>query len=347
MSRPSHVAPFLIALMALAAGPGGAALMYGFAQLGQRPPEALQGPVLVLLGVLLGTPVTFMRRRLPPTLQAAALGLGALAAVGVAFALAWRFPLAGVPSVVAELLAGNAPAGYGGAAVAGLVASVVALLVSSLWLALGGRRTELYAGAAVFVVCTVLANYTLDSFVPLGDFFLVNVGTLFFGITFTQRDRLHHFGRPVVYRLILLAGIGNVLAALSLGTPLRYVAVSFLAIVVSDSANTEVYHRLLRLRWLARVASSNAVAAPLDTIVFTTLAFAGAPFATAQWMTQVIVTDILVKYGASLVAAITILSRPEWIPRIPGAPEATDVDGDATTPAGAGAADAPAAAARR
>ncbi len=312
--RTSPRIPFTIALATLALAPAGAALLYGFAQLGQRPPEALPAAVVFLLGVLLATPIAFMRRHLRAAgvARAPAVVMGLVGALLVAALLVWGFPI-GVPATATLV-----PPGPGGAALAGLVSSVLALLGSSLLLALPGRRTDLYAGASVFVVCTVLANFTLDSFIPLGDFLLVNVGTLFFGITFTQRDRLHHFGRPVVYRLILLAGVSNVIAAMSLGTPLRYVAVSFLAIVVADSANTEVYHRLLRLRWLARVAGSNAIAAPLDTIVFTTLAFAGAPFATAQWMTQVIVTDVLVKYAASMVAAITILSRPEWIPRAPG-----------------------------
>jgi hypothetical protein len=38
-------------------------------------------------------------------------------------------------------------------------------------------------------------------------------------------------------------------------------------------------------------------------------------------MTQVIVTDVIVKYGASLVAAITLMSRPEWVPQAPVADE--------------------------
>jgi len=318
VQRP--LVPFIVALSAMALGPAGAALLFVFAQLGQRPPEALPAAVVLFLGVLLATPLAFMRRRLASRWHVALLPFGALSSLGAAALIARM--------VGAELSALSTPAtglvasGVAGAALAGVAASALALLVSSLWLALRGERTDLYAGAAVFVVCTVLANFTLDSFIPLGDFFLINVGTLFFGITFTQRDRLHRFGRPLVYRLIAIAAGANVVAALALGTPLRYVAVSFLAIIVSESANTEVYHRLLRLRWIARVAGSNAVAAPLDTIVFTTLAFAGAPFATLQWMTQVIVTDVIVKYGASLVAAITILSRPEWVPRSPSETEA-------------------------
>ena len=307
---------FLLHQLAFALGPLGAALLFVFAQLGQRPPEALPAAVVLLLGALLAAPLTFTRRHLPGRWRLLAPASGGALSLAVAAALvALSGPLEAGPG----LLYG----GVAGAALAGIAASAVGLLLSSLLLALRGERTELYAGALVFVVCTVLANFTLDSFVPVGDFFLVNVGTLFFGITFTQRDRLHRFGRPLVYRLIAVAAGANVVAALALGTPLRYVAVSFLAIVVAETANTEVYHRLLRFRWLARVAGSNAVAAPLDTVLFTTLAFAGAPFATLQWMTQVIVTDVLVKYGASLVAAVTILSRPEWVPRPPAESDAS------------------------
>ena len=315
--RPTpSLTPFVLLVVTLVLGPAGAALLYAFAHLGQRPPEALPAAVVLLLGALLATPTAFMRRRLATTARSAAIGLGVLGAIATALVLG-----AVLGDGSAAPSAGLVPAGASGAALAGLASTALALVLSSGLLALRGERTDLVGGASVFVVCTVLANFTLDSFVPLGDFFLVNVGTLFFGITFTQRDRLHRFGRPLVYRLIAIAGLANVVAALALGTPLRYVAVSFLAIVVAETANTEVYHRLLRFRWLARVAGSNAVAAPIDTILFTTLAFAGAPFATLQWMTQVIVTDVLVKYAASMVAAITILSRPEWVPRAPGEPD--------------------------
>jgi queuosine precursor transporter len=248
--------------------------------------------VAVTLGLLLATPLTFMLRRLGRSALVVVPAIGlALAALVAATALP-----AGVPPTL------------------GLVTSATAALGAALLLALRGQRTEMYAAINAFVVCTVLANFTLDSFIPVGGFFLLNVGTLFFGITFTQRDRVHRFGRGVVYRMIGVAAVANVVAALSVGTPLRYVAVSFLAILVAEAANTEVYHSLLHRRWFARVASSNAVAAPLDTIMFTTLAFAGEPFATPAWMTQVIVTDVIVKYGASLVAAVTIMSRPAWLP---------------------------------
>jgi queuosine precursor transporter len=288
---PRPTAAVLVLIGAIAAAPWAAALLFALSRFGQSPPEALPWAVVLLLGALLAAPAA-----------AAAAHL----ARGEAAALA----LVGAAAAIAAVVLVGLPIAYLGGVPATL--ATLALLRS-----LPGRRPELYGAGLVYVGCTVLANFTLDSFIPLGDFFLINVGTLFFGVTFTQRDRLHRFGRRVVYRVILLAAGANVVAAWAVGTPLRYVAVSFLAIVISEAADTEIYHRLLHRRWFARVAGSNAVSAPLDTILFTTLAFAGAPFATAAWMTQVIVTDVIVKYGASLVAAITLMSRPEWVPQAP------------------------------
>jgi queuosine precursor transporter len=315
--------PLALALATLALAPAAAALLFTLAQFGQNPPETLPLPVAVFLGLLLATPLMFMLRRLAAGERALALAVGALAALASALALA--------------------PLGYGAAL--GLATAAVATAAALGLLALGGVRAEMYGAISVFIVCTVLANFTLDSFLPLGGFFLVNVGTLFFGITFTQRDRVHRFGRAVVYRMIVAAALANVAAALLVGTPWRYIAVSFLAIVVSEAANTEVYQSLLHRRWFTRVAGSNAVAAPLDTIIFTTLAFAGESFATAMWMTQVIVTDVIVKYSASLVAAVTIMSRPEWLPRVPGERGATtpgaSVQGASVQGAGAPSASMP------
>lgn len=188
-----------------------------------------------------------------------------------------------------------------------VVAPAATLLLAVPLALLPDRRGEMWGAISVYTASTLLANYTLDAFLPLGPWFLVNVGTLFFGVTFTQRDRVHRFGRRVVYGMILAAAIANVAAALQVGTPLRYVAVGFLAILASETADTEIYGRLMSRRWLVRVASSNAVSAPLDTLLFTVLAFAGMPFATAGWMAQVIVTDVVVKYASSMVAALTVV----------------------------------------
>ncbi|MDZ7707130.1 MAG: VUT family protein [Trueperaceae bacterium] len=293
MTAPTPAAPRrsdrlrLLALPALVTVGAGALLwMSGF---GATPPDRLPIATLVFLGALFGDALA---RSLIRTGRSGT----AFLAAGLAFA--------------AVLAAFGVP-------VRDLVAPFASALLGVALAAVPERQGHMVGAMSVYAAATLLANYTLDAFLPVGPWFLVNVGTLFFGVTFTQRDRVHRYGRRAVYAMIFAAAVMNVAAALSVGTPLRYVAVSFLAIVVSEAADTEVYQRLVRRRWLVRVLSSNAVSAPIDTILFTVLAFAGAPFATAGWMVQVIVTDVMVKYGSGFLTALALLrdrTRPSLEP---------------------------------
>ncbi len=300
--RPKPGAATLLVLTAAVAGVG-PAVLYWLAGFGQEPPDRLPLAAVPLLGAVLSGPLAdltvALRRRVALAWLAAALTVG-LGAASATLAL----PAAG--------------------AVYLLCPATAVLLAAALREA---RPRGLAPAVVVYVACTLLANFTFDSFLPLGGFFLVNVGTLFFGITFTQRDRVHRFGRPTVYRMILLAAVSNVALAASLGTPLRYVGVSFLSIVMAESADTEVFHRLRGRRWVTRVASSNAVSAPIDTVVFTLLAFWGEDFATPRWLTQVIVTDVLVKYASGLLAALGVLALVRSA--LPAGPDASPPGGPA------------------
>ncbi|MFO7544012.1 MAG: VUT family protein [Trueperaceae bacterium] len=283
-SRPIAIA----ATLALVAG-AGPALLFRLAQFGQQPPERLPLAAALLFGVLLVGPLVDL--------------LGA-ASAKARVALLAGFSLLATITVFTLTLT---PYGEARHALSPAAAVIGAAVLGLPRFAPPGRQ-RLLAAAAVYVACTLLANFTLDSFIPVGDFLLLNVGTLFFGITFTQRDRIHPYGRRAVYGVIVTAAVANVLLSASLGTPLRYVAVSFLTILLAESADTEVYQRLIRRRWLTRVAASNAVSAPLDTLLFMLLAFWGEPFATPTWLTQVIVTDVLVKYAAGMAAALGMLA---------------------------------------
>ena len=271
-----------IAAALAACGPPALLWLAGF---GQAPPDRLPLLAILLLGAVFIGPLSDLASGATPRTRSRALAAAAAAASVVGLAL-WL-------SAAGETQYLLAPA----------VAVVGTWLLGNLT-----DRPALYPAVTVYIACTLLANYTLDSFLPLGGFFLLNVGTLFFGITFTQRDRVHRFGRRAVYQMILLAAVANVVLGAALGTPLRYVAVSFLSIVVAETADTEVFQRLKDRRWLTRVATSNAVSAPLDTVIFTLLAFWGEAFATPAWMTQVIVTDVLVKYGSGLAAAFGMVA---------------------------------------
>jgi uncharacterized PurR-regulated membrane protein YhhQ (DUF165 family) len=274
---------FQLLLIAAAAG---CVLLLQLSRFGQNPPEQLPLPTIIMFGALLSGPLYPVSR-----------GLGA----GLRLAVLLALP---VTLGVALLL----PAGYA-------LASLTALVLTVAFNRLSVRRGAMLSAMLVYIVCTVLANYTFDAFLPVGGFFLVNVGTFFFGVTFTQRDRVHQFGRRNVYIMILLAAVINVVMSLLIDTPLRYIGVAFLAILISETADTEIYQRLLDRPWLTRVARSNAISAPLDTVIFTVLAFWGEQFATFGWMLQVIITDVLVKYGASMLVAAGFLARLRLRPR--------------------------------
>ena len=129
--------------------------------------------------------------------------------------------------------------------------------------------------AIVYVATVLVANYTAVWFIPRPMFGSVAVGTLNIGATFTARDYVHRLGRRRVYAMIGVAAVGSV--AMSLAGPVdwRIVVASVLAIVLSETADTEVYHQLRAVAWPLRVAGSNAVSIPLDSITFNLIAFAG------------------------------------------------------------------------
>jgi queuosine precursor transporter len=154
----------------------------------------------------------------------------------------------------------------------------------------------------LYIIAVLAANYTATWFMPLPLFGLVSVGTLIFGVTFTQRDRVHRFGRKAVYAMIFVAAMGMVLESLFLDVEWRIILASFLAIVLSEAADTEIYHRLLHRSWLQRVAGSNIVSIPLDSLLFNLIAFWGVFEPTM--LTAIIFGEIVTKFSTGALAAL-------------------------------------------
>lgn len=154
----------------------------------------------------------------------------------------------------------------------------------------------------IYIVAVLLANYTATWFIPLPVFGMLSVGTLVFGVTFTQRDRVHRFGRKPVYLMIFIAAVGMVLESLFLGVEWRIITASFIAIVLSETADTEIYQRLLRRSWIQRVIGSNLISIPLDSLLFNVIAFAGV-FQPAM-LTAIIFGEIVAKFATGALAAI-------------------------------------------
>ncbi len=159
----------------------------------------------------------------------------------------------------------------------------------------------------IYVVAVLVANYTATWFIPLPIFGMVSVGTMVFGITFTQRDRVHRYGRGPVYLMILAAALGMVLESLFLGVEWRIILASFIAIVLSEAADTEVYQKLLHRSWIQRVAGSNLVSIPLDSVLFNLIAFLGV--FKPSMLVAIIFGEIVVKFTTGAIAALWRVPR--------------------------------------
>lgn len=159
----------------------------------------------------------------------------------------------------------------------------------------------------IYISAVLSANYTAVWFIPLPVFGLVALGTLLFGATFTARDYVHRLGRPRVYVMIFIAALSSAFLAWIGATPWRVVVASVAAIILSETADTEVYATLIEKSWLERVIGSNMVSIPLDTILFNTLAFGGV-FSGAM-LVSIMIGEVVVKF---LVGAIVALGRLVW-----------------------------------
>lgn len=154
----------------------------------------------------------------------------------------------------------------------------------------------------IYIVAVLVANYTATWFIPLPVFGMVSLGTLVFGITFTQRDRVHGFGRRAVYAMIFIAALGMTLESAFLDVPWRIIAASFIAIVLSETADTEIYQKLLHRSWIQRVTGSNLVSIPLDSLLFNVIAFAGV-FEPGM-LVAIIFGEIVTKFTTGAIAAL-------------------------------------------
>jgi len=154
----------------------------------------------------------------------------------------------------------------------------------------------------IYIAATLAANYTATWFIPFPIFGQVAVGTFIFGLTFTQRDRIHVKGRGWIYGTIAAAALANSIMAALLGVPGRIIVASFVAIMIAESTDTEIFDRLRGRSWLSKVAVSNAVSVPLDTLLFTSIAFAGV--LPPLQLASLVFGESLLKYAIGALSAV-------------------------------------------
>lgn len=156
--------------------------------------------------------------------------------------------------------------------------------------------------AVIYILAVLGANLTATWFIPLPVFGQVAVGTILFGFTFTQRDRMHVRGRRFVYGVIALATLLSLGLSLIGHVPPRIILASVIAIAIAETADTEIYQRLLARRWWHRVLTSNAISIPLDSVFFNFVAFAGV-FAPRE-LVAIIFGEIVVKFLVGAASAV-------------------------------------------
>lgn len=165
--------------------------------------------------------------------------------------------------------------------------------------------------ALLYILATLAANFTATWFLHFPLFGQVSVATFIFGITFTARDRVHsQLGRTNVYIMIGTAALLNLAVTLAGGVEWRIVAASLIAIVLAETADTEIYQHFIDNTWGMRVLKSNSVSIPLDSLLFNLIAFAGV-FSNAE-VASIIFGEIVFK---AIVSAVTALRPLEYFRR--------------------------------
>jgi uncharacterized PurR-regulated membrane protein YhhQ (DUF165 family) len=174
--------------------------------------------------------------------------------------------------------------------------------------------------AVIYIIAVLAANYTATWFIPLPIFGQVAVGTLIFGVTFDQRDRLHHYhGRRTVYWTIGITALLNIIESAVLGISPRIIVASLTAIAISEATDTEIYQVYLNRSWLERVARSNVISIPMDTLLFNCIAFLGV--FSPLMLFSIMVGEIVVKFAVSgLVALWKVSGQPRAIAAESGNP---------------------------
>ncbi len=164
-----------------------------------------------------------------------------------------------------------------------------------------------YLFLAAYVGSILVANLLIDKFIPLPFFGLLSMGTIFFAFVFTLRDHLHRYGLRFALFGIFVAVVVNTLFGIIFEIPFRFLIASFLAILLSELADTAVFERLKNRSWSVKVLASNAVSVPVDSTLMTMIAFFGVM--SGAEILEIIFADILAKY----LIATSVIIRPETI----------------------------------
>lgn len=154
----------------------------------------------------------------------------------------------------------------------------------------------------IYVMSVLFANIYLDYFIKIPIYGILSFGTIFFAAVFTIRDRLHNFGLKFVFCGIFFSLLNVVLFSIYNHIEVRYIVASFISILVSELTDTMIFQKFINKSWAFKVITSNLISVPLDSILFSILAFIG--ILSFDNIVQIIVTDVIVKYLISILFAL-------------------------------------------
>jgi len=180
--------------------------------------------------------------------------------------------------------------------------------------------------AVLYVAAQMLADITALRILSIAGL-SISGGTLIYPITFTLRDLVHKVSTAGIARILIFASaainlfmaglfwlVAELPADLAVGEQaefglvlapvFRITIASIVAEVVSELIDTEMYEvwvRRFAQRWQwGRVLASNAVSVPVDTALFTALAFWGV--LPTEVMLSLFMSNILVKFAVTFVS---------------------------------------------
>lgn len=204
------------------------------------------------------------------------------------------------------------------------------------------KKTRLtIAVVAGYLLCQIIADVTAVKIISfLG--FTIPAATFIYALSFTMRDLAHkQMGKKATTYLIIVAGVVNVLMAAyfiftiylepavfwggqeayaaTLGLVPRIVIASILAELVAQLLDTEIYQRFWerypKAPQFTRVLVSNGVAAPIDSIIFVSIAFAGTM--PIQALISLMIGQAVFKFALAIISMPMIYlipQNPEYIP---------------------------------
>ena len=177
-----------------------------------------------------------------------------------------------------------------------------------------------------YVVVQVLSNISSTKIANVFSL-AVDGGTFLYPLAFTLRDLIHkRLGKSTTQSLIIISAIINIFTPIFffmvaklppdsswiynqdfaniLSPVIRISLASIVAGVVAEFIDTEVYHLFVtritkKYQWL-RVLLSNAVSVPIDTLIFTAIAFLGV--LDSKIIFDIIIFNCVVKYSVSVLS---------------------------------------------